>query len=146
MDPKDRIILALDVDTYRKAEDLLFGLAGSLNCFKVGLELLTTEGAPDVVKLVHSRRGQVFFDGKFCDIPNTVAGASKAVAAMKVKMFNLHASCGKKSIEAAVANRGESLVLGVTVLTSIDEEECISIFGDKPGAKVLQFSRMLLEA
>lgn len=146
MELEKRIIVALDVDNLEKAKPLVETLAPYVWCFKAGLELLTAEGAPEVVDTIHSLGGEVFFDGKFCDIPNTVAGASKVAAAMGVKMFNVHASAGQKSIEAAVANKGQSLVLGVTVLTSISEEECVSIFGDKPGSKVLQFSQMLVQA
>jgi orotidine-5'-phosphate decarboxylase len=145
MQPKDRIIVALDVDSLEKAKDLIESLSPHVGMFKVGLELLTAAGAPQVVKFVHDHGGQVFYDGKFKDIPNTVAGASKAVANMYVKMFNLHASTGRKSIEAAVSNRGTSSVLGVTVLTSFDEEECESVYGQKPGPKVLQLSKILQE-
>ncbi len=145
MEAKDRIIVALDVDSLDKAKSLVESLAPHVGCFKVGLELLTAVGAPKVVEFVHSLGGQIFYDGKFNDIPNTVGGAAKAVAGLNVKMFNVHASAGRKAVEAAVTNKGSSLVLGVTILTSIDEEECVSIFGGKPGAKVLQFSRMLKE-
>ncbi len=145
MEAKDRIIVALDVDSLDKAKTLVESLAPHVGCFKVGLELLTAVGAPQVVEFVHSLGGQVFYDGKFNDIPNTVGGAAKAVARLNVKMFNVHASAGRESVEAAVANKGNSLVLGVTVLTSIDEEECISIFGDQPGPKVLQFAKVLAE-
>ena len=141
-----RVIIALDVDSLEKARPLIENLSSKALCFKVGLELLTAVGAPKVVDFIHNLGGKVFYDGKFNDIPNTVGQAAKAVATMKVKIFNVHASTGQKSIEAAVANRGDSLVLGVTVLTSIDDEECVSIFGAKPGPKVLQFSRMLLAA
>jgi orotidine-5'-phosphate decarboxylase len=93
----------------------------------------------------------VFWDGKLCDIPNTVKGASVATSRMGVRMFNVHASAGIEAVKAAVASKGNSLVLGVTVLTSIgkladDTDECVSIFGDKAGNKVLHFARMLSEA
>ncbi len=146
MEPKDRIILAMDVSSLHEARQLLEKVDGKLDRFKVGLEFITAEGSLRAVSIVHGNQGRVFYDGKFCDIPNTVGAASKNVASFGVEMFNVHASCGKKSIEAAVANRGKSLVLGVTVLTSIDEEECMSIFGDKPDVKVLQFARTLMEA
>lgn len=146
MEAKDRIIVALDVDSLDKAKSLIESLAPHVGCFKIGLELLTAVGAPKVVEFIHSLGGQVFYDGKFNDIPNTVGGAAKAVAELNVKMFNVHASAGRKSIEQAVVNKGNSLVLGVTVLTSIDETECVSIFGDKPGPKILQFAQILLEA
>jgi len=145
MEAKDRIIVALDVDNLAMAGFLARRLAPHVGCFKVGLELLTAEGAPNVVKSVQLSGGRVFYYGKFADIPNFVAGASKVVAKMGVKLFYVHSAAGRKAVEAAVANKGASLVLGVTVLTSIDEAECISIFGDKPGVKVLQFSRMLAE-
>jgi len=146
MKPQDRIIVALDVSTLAEVEALVRELAPHVGLFKVGLELLTAVGAPKVVEFVHSLGGQVFYDGKFDDIPNTVGGAAKAVAGLNVKMFDVHASAGRKAVEAAAANKGNSLLLGVTVLTSIDREECVSIFGGAPGPKVLQFARMLLEA
>lgn len=107
--------------------------------------MISAVGGPRAVELIHTFGGGVFYNGKFNDIPNTVGGAARAVAKLNVAMFNVHASAGRKAIEAAVANRGSSLVLGVTVLTSIDEKECISIFGARPGRKVLQLSRMLLD-
>jgi len=146
METKGRIIVALDVDSLEKAKPLVESLAPYVDCFKVGLELLTAVGAPIVIDFIHTLGGRVFLDGKFDDIPNTVGKASKVVVGFGVKLFNVHASAGKKSIEAAVANRGDSGVLGVTVLTSIDEEECISIFGARPNIKVLKFSRMLFKA
>jgi len=144
-DPRDRIIVAADVSTLDALMRLVEELAPYVGCFKIGLELISSVGGPQAVKAVHSCGGKVFYDGKFCDIPNTVAAAAKAVAELGIWAFNIHASAGRESVEAAVANRGESQVLGVTVLTSIDEAECISIFGDKPGPKVLQFSQMLAE-
>ncbi|MFA5173033.1 MAG: orotidine-5'-phosphate decarboxylase [Candidatus Paceibacterota bacterium] len=151
MEVKDRIIVALDVPSLEQAGQLIAELAPFVGCFKVGLELLTAEGGPNVVRFVHEHGGQVFYDGKFCDIPNTVGNAAKAVAGLGVKMFNVHASAGQKAIEVAVANKGNSLVLGVTVLTSIGikedgTDECFSIFGDTASAKVEQFARMLANA
>ncbi|MFA6551780.1 MAG: orotidine-5'-phosphate decarboxylase [Patescibacteria group bacterium] len=146
METKDRIIVALDVPSLGQAGQLIDELAPHVGCFKVGLELLTAEGGPEVVRFVHEHGGEVFYDGKFCDIPNTVGNAAKVVARLGVKMFNVHASAGMKAIEAAVANKGNSLVLGVTVLTSIDADECVSIFGDQPAIKVKQFAQMLADA
>lgn len=141
---KNKIIVALDVNSLKKAESLVEILTPYVGYFKVGLELITAVGAPTVIEYIHSRGGKVFYDGKFNDIPNTVGKASKAVATLNVRMFNIHASSGLESIKAAVANKGDSLVLGVTILTSIDEE-CYSIFGDTPVKKVLEFAEMLLK-
>jgi orotidine-5'-phosphate decarboxylase len=141
MEAKDRIIVALDVDNLDKAKSLVESLAPHVGCFKVGLELLTAVGAPKVVGFVHSLGGQVFYDGKFDDISNTVGGAAKAVAGLNVKMFNIHASAGVETMIAAVANKGQSLVLAVTVLTSLEENNAHLIFGSPSKAKVLQLAR-----
>lgn len=140
MDPRDQIIVALDVSTLEAAKPLIETLSPYVSCFKVGLELITACGAPQVVKFVHGLGGQLFFDGKFDDIPNTIAAASKAVAAFKVKYFNIHASAGLESMKAAVAHKGLSQVLAVTVLTAISPEECQRIYGASPADKVLQMA------
>lgn len=141
MNVKDKIIVALDIDSLDKAKPLVESLSPYVGCFKVGLELLTAIGAPRVVDFIHSLGGQVFFDGKFCDIPNTVGKATKAVSSLRVKMFNVHASAGIEAMMAAVANKGQSLVLAVTVLTSLDEDNAHLIFGAPSKAKVLQMAR-----
>src|SRR3989338_5876281 len=106
---QDKIIVALDVPSLDKARQLVEDLAPYVWCFKVGLELLTAVGTPKVVKFIHLLGGEVFYDGKFDDIPNTVAEAAKVIANLNVKMFSVHASAGRRSIEAAVANRGNTL-------------------------------------
>ncbi len=141
MEAKDKIIVALDVDDLDKAKSLVESLAPHVWCFKVGLELLTAVGAPKVVEFVRSLGGEVFYDGKFNDIPNTVAAASKAAVGLGVKMFNVHASAGIDAMIAAVQNRGSSLVLAVTVLTSFEENNAYLTFGAPSKAKVLQFAR-----
>lgn len=141
MEIKDRIIVALDVDRLEKAESLITSLSPYVSCFKVGLELLTAVGAPKVVEFVHSFGGLVFYDGKFNDIPHTVGRASKSVAGLNVKMFNVHAASGVDALAAAVANKGSSLVLAVTVLTSLDENNTNLVFSSARNAKVLQFAR-----
>jgi orotidine-5'-phosphate decarboxylase len=160
IEPKDRIILPLDVPSVQKGIELAELLSGHVGLFKIGLEfiwsaiadlLLFDEGrAIELLKQVRGLTRKIgapstFIDAKLDDIPNTVRGASIAISRLGVKMFNLHASAGRKAIVEAVANKGSSLVFGVTVLTSIDEEECVSVFGDKPGPKVLRFARMLYD-
>jgi orotidine-5'-phosphate decarboxylase len=159
--PKHRIVLPLDVSNIVAAQNLVDKLAPHVGLFKVGLEfiysvivdLLTKddEGAAatlcDVRKLAKSIGGwRAFMDVKLSDIPNTVGKSSLAVSSMGVRWFNVHASAGTEAIKAAVASRSSSKVLGVTVLTSIDDDECVSIFGDKPGKKVMYFAEKLLKA
>lgn len=160
MEAKDRIIVALDVDSPEKALCLVEQLKPHVGCFKIGLQFITAmlgsiivpEKGLDAVKNLDAIRklfaalnGNILWDGKFDDIPNTIKGASKEIVKIGVKMFNLHASAGREAIAQAIANKGNTLVLGVTVLTSIDEDECVLIFGDKPSDKVVQFAVMLNE-
>lgn len=125
---KQRIIVALDVDTREEALKLVDGLREHVGMFKVGLELLSSEGT-GIVREIINRGGKVFLDGKFKDIPNTVAGASRAVTRLGITMFNVHTMGGLEMMQAAAkAAHDESsklritrpLVLGVTILTSID--------------------------
>lgn len=129
MHPKDKILVALDVPELEKALRSVSQLAPYVGGFKVGLELLTSEGAPRVVKAVQEKGGKVFFDGKFKDIPNTVAAASRAVGAMGVRMFNVHALGGLEMMRAAATAAAEGaasagvdrpISLAVTILTSMD--------------------------
>jgi len=128
MEARDRIIVALDVDCPERIAELVSELAPYVGCFKVGLELMTAVGGPQAVRLIHSLGGSVFYDGKFNDIPNTIAGAAKATANLGVKMFDVHASAGIEALRQARMNKGASLLLAVTVLTSMDERETRRVF------------------
>lgn len=141
MNIQDRIIVALDVRGLGEAKALVQELTPHVGCFKVGLQLLTSVGAPKVVEFLHGLGGKVFLDGKFNDIPNTVGEAAQAASALGVAMFNVHASAGIEAMMAAVRNKGASQVLAVTVLTSLDEDNTSSIFGAPVKAKVLQLAR-----
>jgi orotidine-5'-phosphate decarboxylase len=117
-----RIIVALDFADADDALDLVYDLAGDVSLFKIGLQLYTSAG-PEIVRAVLARHAQVFLDLKLHDIPNTVARAVAAAGELGVRMLTLHLSGGTRMIEAAVkACPPELLLLGVTVLTSSDEE------------------------
>lgn len=124
-----RLIVALDVPSEVEALRLAEELKDEVAFMKVGLELLSSVG-PSIVQKLHDLGCRVFYDGKFKDIPNTVAGASRAVARLGVGMFNVHAMGGVAMMQAAVkaAEQGTAeiggtrpLVLAVTILTSIDQ-------------------------
>lgn len=145
MHPKDRIIVALDVPTLEAAENLVVTLAPYVGAFKVGLELLTAAG-PDAARMVRFHGGQVMYDAKFHDIPNTMAGAAKSVARLGVKMFTMHASATREGMAAAVKESGMSLTLAVTVLTSMSDEDSQHVFGSGAAAKVATFAADALRA
>jgi orotidine-5'-phosphate decarboxylase len=130
MEPKDRICLALDVDNIKKARELVEELHDYVGVFKVGKELFTAIG-PKIVKEINNSGGKVFLDLKFHDIPNTVAKAGEAATELGVYMFNVHASGGSEMMKAvadavknkaAAAGKEKPIVLGVTVLTSINQD------------------------
>lgn len=128
MKPHERIIVALDASTIDDAKKIASSLKNSVDALKVGLELLSSEGAPQVLNAL-SGYGKIFFDGKFKDIPNTVAGAAKAATRLNSWMFNVHTLGGVQMMTAArEAAESESkrlgikkpLITGVTILTSLD--------------------------
>ncbi len=124
-DPKDRLIVALDVETLGGAIGLVERLAGLVTRFKIGSQLFTAAG-PAAVEAVRKRGGEVFLDLKYHDIPNTAAGAAREAARLGVFMFNVHAAGGqammRAAAEAAAIGSGgrRPLVIAVTVLTSLD--------------------------
>lgn len=126
-DPKDRLIVALDVPSLDEAARLLDRLQGVVGTYKIGSQLFTACGLA-AVELVHKRGGSVFLDLKFHDIPNTVAGAVREAARLGVFMLNVHASGGSPMLRAAAQAAREAarefnvvrpLCLAVTVLTSL---------------------------
>lgn len=140
-DASQRIIVPLDVPTAEQALSLVTQLRGHVGLFKIGLELITSVG-PEVVRKVQDLGVDVFYDGKFKDIPNTVAGAARGATRLGVRMFNVHAMGGLDMMKAALeASQQEAqalnvqrpLILGVTVLTSLDKRimnEQLRIPGD----------------
>ena len=123
MNPRDRLIVALDVDSKDRAERLVEALAPHVGMFKVGKELFTAEG-PDVVRSIIAGGAKVFLDLKFHDIPNTVAKAVEAASRLGAFFVTLHVSGGRAMLEAAASAlpaEGTQL-LGITVLTSHTDE------------------------
>jgi orotidine-5'-phosphate decarboxylase len=122
MNPRDRLIVALDVANQREALSLLSDLADEVSFFKIGLQLYTAAG-PEMLRAVAATGANVFLDLKLHDIPNTVAKAVAAAAQTGAKMLTIHLSGGRDMIEAAVASAPHHLLLlGVTVLTSATDE------------------------
>ena len=125
MDPRQRLIVALDVSTAVAARKIVAAVGDSASTYKVGMQLYTAEGPAIVRELVSSGR-RVFLDLKYHDIPNTVAGAVREAAQLGVSMLTVHASGGGKMLRSAVdaaSAKPDLLLLAVTVLTSLDDVE-----------------------
>src|SRR5437762_11748074 len=118
----DKIIVALDVATKKEAAALVEELREQISFFKIGLQLYTSEG-PEIVCAVRATGAKVFLDLKLHDIPNTVARAVESASDLGVQMLTIHLSGGSEMIRAAVHARPDDLLLlGVTVLTSVDDK------------------------
>lgn len=120
------VIIPLDYPTEQQALDFAQRLSPELCRVKVGKELFTRVG-PALVERLQALGFEVFLDLKFHDIPNTVAGALRAAADLGVWMVNVHAGGGRRMMEAAVtalaSYRHKPLLLGVTVLTSLSDDD-----------------------
>jgi len=127
---RERLVLALDVNNFESAEKLVEKLNNYVGVFKVGSQLFTAEGTK-VIKMINKKGGKVFLDLKFHDIPNTVARAAEVATKLGVYIFNVHTSGGYDMMKVAagaakktslVLGINKPLILGVTLLTSINQE------------------------
>jgi len=149
------IIVALDLPNVDKALALAELVAPSVGAFKIGSELFTSAG-PDIVRRIRSTGAAVFLDLKFHDIPNTVAKAVAAATRLDVQMITIHTSGGPEMMRAAEASAQESartldrpapLVLGVTVLTSMDGNELSAVgLPPNPGKQVERMATLAAES
>ncbi len=127
--PKDRIILALDVDTLEEVESLVNELKDYVGYFKIGLPLIVSYGF-EAVRLIEKLGGRCYYDSKFHDIPNTVQKACISLVKNNIHFFNIHIQGGSKMIAGSVkavkaaAKRMEKkppVILGVTLLSSFGQ-------------------------
>jgi orotidine-5'-phosphate decarboxylase len=118
----DKIIVALDVPAKKAALHFVAQLRDQISFFKVGLQLYTAAG-PEMVREILATGAKVFLDLKLHDIPNTVGRAVESAGELGAQMLTIHLSGGAAMIHEAVAARSNNLsLLGVTVLTSADEQ------------------------
>lgn len=129
-DARDRLIVALDVSSASRAREIVASLGEAISIYKIGKQLFTAEGPQVARELIASRR-KVFLDLKFHDIPNTVAQAVAEASKLGVSMLTVHALGGSKMLraaaEAAAAAKNPPLILAVTVLTSLGDEDLSEI-------------------
>jgi orotidine-5'-phosphate decarboxylase len=120
MNPRERLIFALDVDRAGVAEDLVRMLASEVGVFKVGLELFVAEGPAIVERVKRAGARAVFLDLKLHDIPATMRGAARSAAGLGVDLLTCH--CDQPEIFSGL-DLGKTRLLGVTVLTSLASED-----------------------
>lgn len=134
---KERIILALDVDTMEEAESLVEELKDYVGYFKVGLQLFTSCGY-EPVEMIKKHGAKAFFDGKFHDIPNTVARTCVNLLNKGVDFFDVHTSGGSKMLSTTVKlskeyakkyNMHEPTIIGVTLLSSFGQKTLTTELG-----------------
>jgi orotidine-5'-phosphate decarboxylase len=150
-----QLLVALDVDSGGRAIELATELRDLAGGFKVGSRLFTAEG-PDLVRRLVNTGANVFLDLKFHDIPNTVAQAVEAAVTTGVWMLNVHASGGVPMMQAAARaaadraareGRRKPIVIGVTVLTSMDEGTLKTVGVQRPLLEqVVTLARMAKDA
>lgn len=156
METKDRIIVPVDTNNIDTALETVEKLQSCVGMFKFGLQIQNaiitqvvnygdSSSLGKIKRLFNLVNGKLFWDGKWDDISNTVKGAADAISLLKPVMVNVHVSAGEESIKAAIENSPDSIVLGVTVLTSIDSNECYQIFGEYSGYKINQFAQILVK-
>jgi len=155
-EPSEKLIFALDMGKgLDEALSWVRRLTGHVGVFKVGKEAFTRFG-PQLVKKIQETGSRVFLDLKFHDIPNTVARAAEGAVEMGVAMFNVHALGGVSMMEETVAavrkivrqrELTAPLVLGVTVLTSLNDEDLRRLgFSCSTGELVLKLARLAQDA
>jgi orotidine-5'-phosphate decarboxylase len=120
------IIVALDVSTLEEAEEMARSLVEEVGGFKVGMELLMAAG-PEAIESIASLGLPVFADAKLHDIPNTVQRAVSRIKRAGARWVTAHAAGGREMLEAAMSGMGGAGVLGVTMLTSMDQTDLESI-------------------
>ncbi|MFC9293873.1 orotidine-5'-phosphate decarboxylase [Streptomyces sp. NPDC057011] len=129
MDPTGRIIVALDFDNRRAADEVVDRLGDECRFYKVGMELLTAAG-PDVIEHLVAKGKEVFLDLKLFEIPNSVAAAVRAAGALGVSMVTVHGMGGTGIMAAAVAAARDFprlRVLALTVVTSMTSSDLADV-------------------
>jgi orotidine-5'-phosphate decarboxylase len=122
MNARDRLIVGLDVPTLREAETIVTTLGDDVLFYKIGYQLVFAGGLDFAKDLISSGK-KVFLDMKLLDIDNTVAHGVENIAKIGVSMLTLHAYPKAMRAAVAAASGSDLTLLGVTVLTSMDDAD-----------------------
>lgn len=126
MQARDRLIVAIDRSDRDEILRLADALSGAAGMFKIGLQAFIANG-PSIVRELVARDVKVFLDLKIHDIPNTASHAVAEGVALGASIMTVHAAGGPSMLRACAAASAQTLVLGVTVLTSLDDAELARI-------------------
>lgn len=130
---KGPIVLAVDTPDLATAIEWVKATQDSVSVYKLGLEFFLTFGSDGVKAIKDVTDSEIFLDLKLHDIPHTVSGATKAVAHLSPKYLTVHASGGPAMIKAAVDAVPQTHITGVTILTSLSEDD-VSLIGYRANA------------
>ena len=144
---KAPIVLAVDTSDLSTAISWVKATENIVSVYKLGLEFYLTFGADGVRAITSNTSADIFLDLKLHDIEHTVAGASRAVAALNPKYLTVHASGGSAMVRAAVDALPSTFVTGVTILTSLSEDNVIDIgFKDNALNSAVRLARLATDA
>ena len=149
MKPVERLIFPLDLPNWTAAEKMARALNGHVGWYKVGLELFIAEGPPVLARLRDlAPDTKIFLDLKLHDIPATVGLAMASAARLGADMITIHSQGGESMLRRAVENAGDTKVLAVTVLTSLNPADMteLSEASRRPGALVRVLAERALKA
>jgi len=142
MQASDRLVIAVDLSVPDEIFRLVDDLHGVAGVFKIGLQAFTANGPPLVREIV-ARGVKVFLDLKIHDIPNTAGHAVAEAAALGAAMITVHAAGGEAMLRASAAAAPGALLLGVTILTSLDAADLAAIgFSGEPLECALRLAQL----
>lgn len=124
---KAPIVLAVDTPDLETAVQWVRATQDHIAVFKLGLEFFLTFGADGVKAIQNETDSNIFLDLKLHDIPHTVSGAAKAISHLAPKFLTVHASGGRDMVKAAAEAVPGTYVTGVTILTSMSEEDVTEV-------------------
>ncbi len=135
-----KLILAVQADSAQKAKKIYKATQGWIDVYKIGIDLFTHSGTR-LLSYFTDQNAKIFLDLKFCDIPTIVAHASETCAKFRVSMFTIHTMGGYEMMKMCAEHLTEfctkkhikprPMILGVTILTSISEQEFAKLWGTK---------------
>lgn len=143
----EKIIVALDHDNFDDCKKFIESVESKIKFVKVGSILFSACG-PKILEFVASKKLKIFLDLKFHDIPNTVAGSIRAALShAPIDLLTIHSSGGAEMIaaakEAITASKQKTKLLSVTILTSLDEQNLVSIgYKDNPENMVVRLAKL----